>query len=114
MAGEMVEGETDDDEENGEHTETHDLDGLSAYGVDGGNTYPVTRNGTSADQNKISDSVIVEYLIHVLFAAGVTNCGQDNRVVETESCVIVSASSDLIGDNIKGNHTIVSNIEEEP
>jgi len=85
VAGEVVECETDHDEEDREHGEAHELDGLAAEGVDGGDGYPVAGNGTGADEDQISDGVVVEDLIHVLLTTGVTDCGQDDGVVETET-----------------------------
>lgn len=79
-----VVGEADDDEQDGQHTEAEDLDGLATDGVDGGNSGPVSGDSTSTDQDQVSDSVAVEDLVDVV-ASSPADSAQDNRVVETES-----------------------------
>jgi len=90
---EMVIVETNDDEENGKDTETHELDRLAADRVHGGDGHPVTRNGTSADDDQVSDSGVSEDFVHIV-ALSISDSAENDGVVETE--------------------TIEGNIEEEP
>ena len=90
VAGKVVECKTNDDEEDSEHGESHELDGFSAQGVDGCDRYPVTGNGSGADQNKISNGVVIEYFIHVLLTTWIADCGQDDGVVETQTWVLLA------------------------
>lgn len=50
-----VVGKADHDEDNGQDGEAHQLDGLTSNGINGGHGHPVTRNGTSTDQNQITN-----------------------------------------------------------
>ena len=88
-----VVSETEDAEEDGEESETHDLDGLATDSVNKSDGDPVTRDGTGADDDQVTDSVVVVDLVHVL-TTGVTNSGENDRVVERD--------------------TVESNVEEEP
>lgn len=90
---ELVVGETDDDEDDGEHDEAHELDGFAAEGVDGGNGDPVTRDSAGADDDEVTDSGVVEDFVDGV-AGGVADGGQDDRVVERD--------------------TVESDVEEEP
>jgi len=85
--------EADDAEEDREDGETHELDGLAANRVDQGYRHPVTRDCTGADDDQVTDGLIVEDVVHVA-AASVADSGEDDGVVESE--------------------TVESNIEEEP
>ncbi len=89
----FVVGKADDDEEDGEDGETHELDGLSADGIHGGDGDPITRNGTGQSDDEVANGGVVEDMIHIL-AAGVADRGEDDGVVETE--------------------TVESDIQEEP
>lgn len=95
LLADLVVGETDDAEEDGEERETHQLNGLAANGINGGNRDPVTGDGTGADEDEVTNGGVEEVLVHVLgVARAVANLGQNNRVVETE--------------------TVEGNIQEEP
>jgi hypothetical protein len=85
--------ETEDAEEDGEESETHELDGLATNGINESDSNPVTGDGTSADNDQVTDSGVVVDLVHVL-ATGVTDGLEDNSVVERD--------------------TVEGNIEEEP
>ena len=93
VAGELVVSETDNDEKNGEECETHDLDGLSAESVDGGDGDPVTWNGTGANEDEVTNGGSVEDFIHIT-AARIADSTENDGVVETK--------------------TVVGDIEEEP
>lgn len=85
--------ETEDAEEDGEKSETHELDRLATDGVDKGNSDPVTGDGTSADDDQVTDSSVVVGLVHI-GTTSVTDGSKNDRVVERD--------------------TVESNIEEEP
>lgn len=85
--------ETENAEEDGEQSETHKLDRLAANGVNKGNSDPVTGDGTSADDDQVTDSGVVVSLVHV-GTTTVADSRENDRVVERD--------------------TIESDIEEEP
>jgi hypothetical protein len=82
-----------DDEENGEGGETSKLEGLASNGVDGGNSEPVSGNGTGADEDGVTGGDVVELNVEVATTT-VADSLEDGGRVETE--------------------TVESNIEEEP
>ena len=84
MSAEVVVCETNDAEKDGKDDETHELDGLAAHGVDEGNCDPITWDCTGADEDETADGCFVEDLVHG-FPAVVTDRGQDNGVVETQT-----------------------------
>lgn len=88
-----VVSEAEDAEEDGEESKAHDLDRLATDSVNKSDSDPVTRDGTSTDDDQVTDSVVVVDLVHVL-TTGVTDSGKDDRVVERD--------------------TVESDIEEEP
>lgn len=63
LVAELVEGETPNYEENGEEREADELDGLAADGVDGKYRHPVSGDGTSADEDGVTGSQVVELLV---------------------------------------------------
>ena len=88
VGGELVVGETHGNEEDGQHTETHELNGLAADGVDGGDRDPVAGDGTSEDDDQVTDGGVVQELVGgVGTAGGVTDGSQDGGVVERETVV---------------------------
>ncbi len=88
VGGELVVGETHGDEEDGQDTETHELDGLAADGVDGGDRDPVAGDGTSEDDDQVTDGGVVQELVGAVgTAGGVTDGSQDGGVVERETVV---------------------------
>ena len=86
VAREVVVGEADDYEEDGEHAETEELNGLATYGIDERDRDPVSRDGTGADEDKVADGGLVENVVHV-GSAGIANGGQDDGVVKGETVV---------------------------
>lgn len=82
--GELVVGEADDAEEDGQDGEAHQLDWLAANGVYGCNCDPVSWNGTGADDDQVTDSGVAENVVHV-GAAGVSNSCENDRVVQAET-----------------------------
>lgn len=89
----LVVGETHDAEEDGQDDEAHELDWLAANSVNESDGHPVTWDGTSADQDDVTNGNVVEELVGVDTLA-VTDSLKDGRVVETD--------------------TVESNIEQEP
>ena len=89
----LVVTETHDAEDDCEDGETHQLDWLTTDSVDKSDGNPVTWNGTSTDDDDVTDSRPVEDLVNVV-STGVTDSLKDDSVVE--------------GDTVEGN------IEEEP
>ena len=57
---ELVIGEADDDEEDGQDDKAHVLDGFATEDVDGGDGDPVAWDGTGADDDDVSDGGVVE------------------------------------------------------
>lgn len=70
---EVVVCEADDDEEDGQHGEAQELDGLAAEGVDCCDGDPVSGNGSGAGEDQVANCVAVEDLVHV-GSTGVSNC----------------------------------------
>lgn len=68
LAVELVIREADDAENDCEDAETHELDRLTADGVDSGYSNPVTWNSTSACDYQVSDSLVVEDLVDIAAA----------------------------------------------
>jgi len=93
MTRQVVVCKTDDDEENGEYTEAHDLNWLSANGIDSSDRDPVTWDGTSTNQNQITNGRLAEDLIHV-GTARPADSRQNDGIIKGE--------------------TVVGDIEEEP
>ena len=60
MLDQPVIGETDDKKEDCQYDETHVLDRLAANSIHESNCNPISWNSTSADNDKIADSSIVE------------------------------------------------------
>jgi len=89
----LVEGETPDDEKNGQDDESYELNWFASDGVNSGDGEPVTRNGTSTDDNAVTGSDLEELVVDVS-GAGKSDSLKDSRLVKTE--------------------TIESNIKEEP
>ena len=89
--GELVVPEAHDDEEDGEHDEAHELDGLAAPAVDEEEGHPVTGDETGDDEDEVTDSDIVEILVngkgtsHVLARSAETNCGKNDGGVQSET-----------------------------
>ena len=81
---ELVVGEANNAEEDGEEGEAHQLNRLAANCVDCSNRHPVSWNGTCADNDQVADGGVAEDVIHVA-AAGVTNSSQNDGVVETKT-----------------------------
>jgi hypothetical protein len=84
MAGEMLIGETPDDEEDGKADESHQLDRLTSDSVDSGNSHPVTWDGTSANENAVTSGQVKENLIDI-WSSTVANSGKDSGGVETKT-----------------------------
>lgn len=68
LAVELVIREADDAENDCEDAETHELDRLTADGVDSGYSNPVTWNSASACDYQVSDSLVVEDLVDIAAA----------------------------------------------
>lgn len=79
-----MEGETDDDEEDGEDDEAAELDGFTADSVDCGDGDPVAGDGACTDDNEITNGSVAEDVVDV-GATGVADCSEDGGVVETET-----------------------------
>ena len=65
LAVELVKRKADDAENDCEDSETHELDRLTAEGVDSGYSGPVTWNSTSACDDQVSDGLVVEDLVDI-------------------------------------------------
>lgn len=89
----MVPSKAQGSEEDCQKCESHDLDGFSANGVDEGDSDPVSRNSTSANEDEVTDSSIVVNVVNILTTSVAELC-KNHGVVQTDS--------------------IECNIEEEP
>lgn len=112
LAAEIVVGEANDDEKDGEHDEAHELDGPSADGINGGNGDPVARDCARADKDDVPDSYVVEKFVNVL-AAGVPNSSQNDRVVQSKTVEgnLMGVSIDSRSSEVAGMATY---IKEKP
>ena len=79
-----LEGKSDDNKQNGQNDEAGQLDRLAADRINGSNCDPVTGDGTSADQDKVSNGIAVEGLVHIL-STSPADCAQNDGVVETKA-----------------------------
>lgn len=77
-------GKADDDEQNRKHNESKQLDWFTADRVNGGNSYPVTRDGTGTDEDQVPDGVAIEYLVNIMSTCP-SNRTQNNRVVKAKT-----------------------------
>ena len=84
MFQERIVGEPDANENNGEHDEAHHLDGFPAPSIDESNGDPISRDRTSTDDDKISNSGIVKGFIHGI-SLGVADGTQDDGIIETKA-----------------------------
>lgn len=86
LGADLVVTESKDTEEDGQHGETHKLNWLSADRIDGGNREPVTRNETSARKDNITDTLVVDGIVHIFVGwSSVTDSRKDDGSVETET-----------------------------
>jgi len=93
VRAELVPGESNNTEDDCEHEETHKLDRLASDGIAKGNGEPVSRDGTSADDDQVTDGVVVQDLVDAA-STGVVDGSQNDGGVKRQS--------------------VESNIEEEP
>jgi hypothetical protein len=63
VGAEVLEGESPDDEQDGQEDEANELQGLAADSVKGSDREPVTRDGTSADENAVTGSKVKELMV---------------------------------------------------
>ena len=84
VLADVVVGEADDAEEDGEHGKTHELDGLASDRVHRGDGDPVTGNGTGADDDDVTDSGVVEKLVDI-GSGGVSDGRENDGVVERQT-----------------------------
>ena len=56
---------SNDDEEDGQHRKSHELDGFAAECVHGKNGDPISRDGASTDKDEIADSRVIKDLVDV-------------------------------------------------
>ena len=81
---ELLVGESDDAEEDGQHDETHELNRLAADSVDCCDCDPVSGDGTGADDDQVTNSSVAEDMVDV-GAAGVSDSGKNDGVVQAET-----------------------------
>ncbi len=80
----LVIGEAYDNEDDGQENEPAHLDRFSADRINGGNSDPVTGNGTGANNDQIADSTAVEDLENVV-TLGESDSRQDDGIVQTKT-----------------------------
>lgn len=86
VGGDVVVGETHDDEEDGQNSETTHLDGLAAESVNGSDGNPVSRDGTSKDNDNVADGSVVQELVDIgVVLGGVANGLEDDGVIQRET-----------------------------
>lgn len=112
MAGEMLVGESPNDEENGEAHETHELNWLTSNNIDGGNGHPVARNCASNNKDTITSGKVVEDSVNV-WSSAVANGGKHSGRVETETIELKVCCQYRIGSFSKRRSTH-SNVKQEP
>jgi hypothetical protein len=59
----VIVGESPDDEQNGQEDEADELQGLAADCVNGSNREPVTRDGSSADEDAVTSSKVEKFVV---------------------------------------------------
>lgn len=89
----LVVAKAHDAEDDGENRETTELDRFTTDGIASGDRDPVTRNGTSTDQDQVAGSDVEQSFVGV-GAFAIANGLKNSGVVETD--------------------TVERNIEEEP
>lgn len=80
----LVVSETHDAENDCQDDEAHQLNWLASDGVGESDSDPVARNCSSADQDHVSNSDVVQVLVSGL-ATGIANGSQNSSVVETDT-----------------------------
>lgn len=76
--------ETKNDEKDGQHSETHNLNGLTAHLFNGEDGDPVTGNGTKKGDDDVTDSVVEHGGVSIA-TTGETNVVKNDRVVKTKT-----------------------------
>lgn len=84
VAGQVVIGETPDDEEDGEESESDQLEGLATNGVDGSHGEPVSRDGTGTGEDSVTGSKVVQLMVSIS-ATSIADGLKDGRSVQTKS-----------------------------
>jgi len=84
VCADLVEGEAPDPEEQREEAETDELEGSTSDGVEGGDSKPVSRNGTRAHKNAVTRGQVEQDLIQV-GARSVTDGGKNGRRVQAQT-----------------------------
>ena len=108
----FVVGETDDDEEDGEHDEAHELDGFATDGIDCSDGDPVAWDGASAGDDQVANSSAAEDLVNSI-TFGKTNGLQDDGVVETKT--VESDLLSVLADDLSTYEaTLTSKKNQEP
>lgn len=77
----LVVGETHDAEENGKEDEAHELNRLATNGVNERDSDPVSRDGTSADDDDVTNGSVAVDLVNIA-ASRVTNGTENDGVIE--------------------------------
>lgn len=86
VGAQLVVGETHDDEEDGQDSEATKLDGLTAQSINGSDRNPVSRDGTSEDNDNVTNGGVVQVLVDGGGVLGrVANDAQNGAVVEGET-----------------------------
>lgn len=90
--GDLVVSESHNDEDDGEHRETEQLNGLSAHEVDGRDGRPESRDESTDGEDEVTDTGVVEGLPRLELGgragrggSSVTGSVQDDGRVETET-----------------------------
>lgn len=82
----LVISETDDDEDNGQNSETHKLNGLATDGIDSSNCNPVARDGAGTGDDQVANCSVVKDFVDVV-TLGISDGSQNDGIVQTETVV---------------------------
>lgn len=84
MVADLVVGEAEDKEEDGEHDEAGELERLPTNSIDGGNSQPVTWDGTGANQDTVTSGEVVQLVIDSLATSIADGC-KDSGGVQSQT-----------------------------
>lgn len=80
----LVVGKSPDDEKDGKHGEADQLKWFTANGINGSDSEPVSRNGTSANQDTVTGSEIVQLVVDV-GTSTISDSLKNGRRVQTKT-----------------------------
>lgn len=86
VGGNVLVGETHDNEKDSKDDETHELNSLSANSINCGDGNPVSGDGTTENNDDVTNSSVVEVLVDVVgVLSRVANNAENGSVVQRET-----------------------------